>query len=204
MCFTAMMGQCCCAGTRVLVAALAKKLVVGDPLEPATQQGPLCNPTQLKRVLEHIERAKTECRPVTGGSRIGRVGNFVEPTIFADVPRDSALAKEEVFGPVGAFLKWETMQDVIELANATDYALAAGIWSKDVDAALGLASHLQAGTVWINGMMTTWGYNTPFGGGKLTGGGPTNGKEGLMQYLVPKSVNVKLPAAAALRVPAKL
>ena len=211
--FTSMMGQCCCAGTRVLVhetihdallakvAALARKLVVGDPLEPSTQQGPLCNPTQLGRVLEHIERAKAECRLATGGRRIGTTGNFVEPTIFADVPRTSALAKEEVFGPVGAFLRFSSLQDVVALANDTNYALAAGIWTRDLDAAMGLATQLQAGTVWVNGMMTTWGYNTPFGGGKLTGGGRTNGKEGLMQYLVPRSINVKMPAAAEIRVP---
>jgi delta 1-pyrroline-5-carboxylate dehydrogenase len=83
-------------------------------------------------------------------------GNFVEPTVFADVPRDSPLAREEVFGPVGAFIKWESMEEAVEIANETDYALAAGVWSSDVDAAFGLASRLDAGTVWINGTMTTW------------------------------------------------
>ena len=93
------------------------------------------------------------------------------------------------------------MEEAVEIANETDYALAAGVWSSDVDAAFGLASRLDAGTVWINGMMTTWGYNCPFGGGKLTGSGRTNGREGLMQYLVPRAVALKLPAPAALRVP---
>jgi len=137
---------------------------------------------------------------VTGGERIGTVGSYVQPTIFADVPRSSQLFKEEVFGPVGAFLKFETLSEAVEIANDCDYALAAGIWCNDVSASLAIAKELEAGTVWVNGMMTTWGYNTPFGGGKLTGGGRTNGREGLLQYLHPRSINIKTNPLAGLKI----
>eukprot|EP00039_Didymoeca_costata_P006732 m.92891 g.92891 ORF g.92891 m.92891 type:complete len:491 (-) comp13369_c0_seq1:109-1581(-) len=200
--FTEMMGQCCCAGTRILVhssihdkllekvVALAKNLVIGDPLDPKTQQGPLCNPTQLSRVLRYLEIGKKECTLVTGGHQIGDSGLFVQPTIFADVKPDSTIANEEIFGPVAAFMKFGTVEEAVEIANNSDYALAAGIWTKSLDNALSMAKALDAGTVWVNGMMMTWGYNTPFGGGKLTGGGRTNGKEGLMHYLVPKTISI--------------
>jgi acyl-CoA reductase-like NAD-dependent aldehyde dehydrogenase len=174
------------------VTELAAKVVVGDPRDPKTQLGPLCNPVQLERVLGYVRTGQEEgARLVCGGAQIGSTGYYIGPTVFADVTNAMAIAREEIFGPVGVFIKFTDTDEAIALANDSDFGLAAGVWSTSLDTALLVSDRLEAGTVWVNGMMSSWGYNAPFGGPKQTGNGHTNGKLGLEQYLITKTVSIQ-------------
>jgi acyl-CoA reductase-like NAD-dependent aldehyde dehydrogenase len=204
--FSGFMGQACCAGTRVYVhqdiygmfvdkvAALARDMAAstGSPTSDATLVGPLANPTQFERVSRYLEIGKQEARLVCGGE-VRDVGTgAIVPTIFADVPDDATIMREEIFGPVGCFASFDSIEEVVERANDSPYGLAAGIWSSNINTCLTLAENLDAGTVWVNGMMSSWGYQAPFGGPKQTGGGRTNGKQGLEEYLITKTVSIQI------------
>jgi aldehyde dehydrogenase (NAD+) len=201
-------GQCCTAGSRLLVeesvreplleqlAARASKLQPGDPLDPKARMGPLISEAQVERVLGYIEKGKAEgARLVAGGGRApyGGVerGYWVQPTIFADVRPEHAIAQEEIFGPVLATLGFGDEEEAIAVANRTIYGLAAGIWTRDVKRAHRVARRLQAGTVWINS------YHpgdaaSPFGGYKQSGYGRELGAYALDLYTQIKSVWVDL------------
>lgn len=197
-------GQCCCAGTRLLVqdtiydkfvqkcAEAAKERKVGNPFLKETQQGPVIDEGQFKRILEYIDIGKKEgARLVCGGNRIGDKGYFIEPTIFADVTDKMRICKEEIFGPVLVIEKFSTMEEAIEKANNTIFGLAAAIFTKDVQKYIKLMKDLQAGTVWINC------YNVldsalPFGGYKQSGIGRELGEYCLSNYLQVKSVCVNI------------
>ena len=186
-----------CAGTRVYVhssiyekfiakvATLAKTMggATGDPTLDSTLVGPLANPTQFERVTRYLDIGKTEARLVCGGDSAAVGTGAVVPTIFADVPDDAVIMQEEIFGPVGSFASFETLEEVIERANNSLYGLAAGVWSSNINTCMAVAEGVDAGTVWVNGMMSSWGYQAPFGGPKQTGGGRTNGKQGLDEYV---------------------
>jgi aldehyde dehydrogenase (NAD+)/phenylacetaldehyde dehydrogenase len=192
-------GQICTAGSRLLVqrevadrvlegvAAGGRALVVGDPLDPATEIGPLVSRAQNDRVVGYIEKGKGEgARQVSGGAREGG-GYYVEPTVFGDVDNDMAIARDEIFGPVLSVIPFTDMEDAARIANTTSYGLAAGIWTRDVGRAHGLAHRLDAGTVWINA------YNlfheaSPYGGFKASGYGRENGEEVLYDLTQTKSV----------------
>ncbi|KAF6767735.1 hypothetical protein AHF37_06703 [Paragonimus kellicotti] len=154
-------GQCCCASSRIFVeesvyekfveysTELAKQRVVGDPFSPTTQQGPQVDETQFQTVMSYIESGKQEgARLCTGGGRVGSTGYFIQPTVFADVNDDMRIAKEEIFGPVMQITKFRTMDEMFRRANATDYGLAAGIVTRDLDKAMYAMQGLRAGTVW--------------------------------------------------------
>lgn len=174
------------------MAALAIKMKVGDPTDPTTDLGPLCNPAQLKRVLGYIETGKEEgARLVCGGEQVGTEGYYVRPTVFDGVTNSMTIAREEIFGPVGVFIKFGDVDEAIAFANDSDFGLAAGVWTTSLDTALYVSERLEAGTVWVNGMMSSWGYNAPFGGPKQTGNGQTNGRQGLEQYLITKTVSIQ-------------
>lgn len=124
---------------------------------------------------------------VTGGNRLGQQGYFVEQTIFADVQDDMKIAKEEIFGPVMSVLKFKTLDEVVERANATMYGLACGIVSKDIDVANRLSRSIRAGTVWVN-CYHVFDPSLPFGGYKMSGIGREQGIQGIYSFMQLKSV----------------
>ncbi|RUS63554.1 betaine-aldehyde dehydrogenase [Pseudorhodobacter sp. E13] len=192
-------GQVCSNGTRVFVQkgikeaflaqlkARAEKIVLGDPMEMATQMGPLVSAAQVSKVMGYVEAAKAAgARLVTGGAAAGM---FVEPTVFADVTDEMELACEEVFGPVMAVLEFSDEEEVVSRANNTDFGLAAGVFTADLARAHRVIGALQAGTCWINTYNLTP-VEMPFGGAKLSGVGRENGKAALEYYSQIKSVYV--------------
>lgn len=197
-------GQCCTAGSRLFIeqkiqkefverlAARAKQRKVGDPLEESTQQGPQVSQEQLDKILHYVDLGQKEgAKLVTGGSRKGNKGYFVEPTIFDGVKDNMTIARDEIFGPVVSVLPFKDMDEVIERANNTNYGLAAAIWTKNIDKAHNYARAVKAGTVWVNcyHIVDT---TTPFGGFKMSGQGRENGEASLDHYSELKTVTVKL------------
>ena len=201
-------GQNCSACTRVyvqrslydtVVAELAKRaeaVKVGPGLDPETEMGPLVSAKQQKRVLDYIAKGKKEgARLVAGGEKAGDKGFFVRPTIFADVKDDMTIAREEIFGPVMAVLPFDTVEEVIQRANDSDYGLAASVWTKNIKSGHYIAGKLQSGTVWVNDFGLEW-ETMPFGGYKQSGiGREMGGEYGLANYTEVKSVfvNIKNP-----------
>ena len=156
-------GQCCCAGSRVFVeekiydqfveksGARARQRAVGDPFDPATEQGPQVDQTQMEKVLGYIESGRSEgATLVCGGKRVGDRGYFVQPTVFADVHDDMKIAREEIFGPVMSIIPFKTIDEVVERSNRTTYGLAAAVWTRDIQKAHSIANSVRAGTVWVN------------------------------------------------------
>jgi aldehyde dehydrogenase (NAD+) len=197
-------GQCCTAGSRLFVeekirdefvarlAAKAKQRLLGDPLDPNTQQGPQVSQEQLDKILGYVELGQKQgAKLVTGGARVGDRGFFVEPTIFDGVRDDMAIAKDEIFGPVVSVLPFQNAEEVFERANQTTYGLAAAIWTKDIDKAHLYAKHVKAGTVWVNCYHVV-DTTTPFGGFKMSGHGRENGETALELYTEMKTVTIKL------------
>jgi aldehyde dehydrogenase (NAD+) len=197
-------GQCCTAGSRLFVerkvkdefverlAERARGRVIGDPLDPATEQGPQVSQEQLDKILGYVALGEKQgAKLVAGGGRVGKQGFFVEPTIFDDVRDDMAIARDEIFGPVVSVLPFSGIDDVTPRANDTHYGLAAAIWTKDIDKAHTLAKKIKAGTVWINCYHVV-DTTTPFGGYKMSGQGRENGEAALEHYTEVKTVTVKL------------
>ena len=197
-------GQTCIAGSRALVQrpvyeefldrllALAKTARMGDPLDDATQVGPITTRPQYKKVLEYIEIAKGEgAQCVLGGGPASRPecgqGWFVEPTIFTEVRPEMRIAQEEVFGPVLGIIPFDDDEEALEIANGTLYGLAAGAWTQSINRALTMAERLEAGTVWINTYRAV-SYMSPFGGYKHSGIGRESGLSAIREYLQEKSV----------------
>ncbi len=200
-------GQCCCAGSRLYVedkvhdkfvdkiVSLNKSRKLGDPLDPATEQGPQVDKTQLDKVLGYIEVGKKQgAQCVTGGGRWGQKGYYVEPTLFTEVKDDMTIAQEEIFGPVMAILRFKNLDDIIERANKTCYGLAAAVWTRDIAKAHYVASKIKAGTVWVN-CYDVFDAAAPFGGFKQSGIGRELGERGLDAYTEWKTVTVSLDQA---------
>jgi betaine-aldehyde dehydrogenase len=201
-------GQVCSNGTRVFVhrsikAAFLERLVkrvgamrIGDPMDPATQVGPLVSEQHMHKVLSYIDRGRTEgARVLTGGMRVttGELakGYFVAPTVFDDCRDDMTIVREEIFGPVMSVLEFEDEQEVIGRANATEFGLAAGVFTNDLTRAHRVIARLQAGTCWINQYNVTP-IELPFGGVKLSGLGRENGRAAIEHYTQLKSVYVAM------------
>jgi acyl-CoA reductase-like NAD-dependent aldehyde dehydrogenase len=200
-------GEVCAAGSRLLVEdsaveemrtrilERAKKMVAGDPLDPKTRLGALVSKTQMERVLKYIESGKAEgAKLLSGGARtpVNGKGYFVQPTVFEGVEREMTIAREEIFGPVLAMMTFsDGMAGATELANATIYGLAAGIWTRDIKKALRTAREIRAGTVWIN-TYNMYDAASPFGGFKQSGFGRDLGVHALEGYMQVKSVWVDL------------
>ena len=196
-------GQGCINPTRLLVqrgiyervlerlAATASVLPVGDPTDPATVIGPVVDDRAVRRIMGMIERAKVDgARLIAGGERLGGSlagGNFIQPTVFADVGHKSELSQCEVFGPVLAVLPFDTEEEAIAMANDTEFGLAAYVWTENLKRAHRCARRLVAGNVWVNG------FNgipaaVPFGGVGASGVGRLGGSHGIREFLRPKNV----------------
>jgi betaine-aldehyde dehydrogenase len=197
-------GQICSNGTRVFVQKgikeaflkrLAERLdgaVIGDPLDPDTSFGPMVSEGQMNIVLNYIEKGKDEgARLVYGGARIDGDGCYLQPTVFADVPDDMTIAREEIFGPVMSVLDFEDEAEVMARANDTEFGLAAGVFTNDLTRAHRVVAGFEAGTCYINT------YNdapveAPFGGSKASGVGRENSKAAIEHYSELKTVYVRL------------
>ncbi len=197
-------GQVCSNGTRVFVqkgikerflqrlAERSNAIVMGDPLDEATQMGPLVSKVQLDKVLAYVQGAVAQgARLVCGGAQGPKGGWFVQPTVFADVADGMTLACEEVFGPVMAVLDFESEAEVVARANDTQFGLAAGVFTADLTRAHRVIGALQAGTCWINAYNLTP-VESPFGGVKASGVGRENGHAAVQHYTQIKSVYVGL------------
>ena len=201
-------GQICIAGSRLFVersihdefverlGAFAKALRVGDGADPTTEIGPLISVKQLDRVAGYLASGKAEgARVVSGGERMLEgafaSGNFVAPTVFADVADDMRIAKEEIFGPVIAAMPFDSLDEAVRRANNTPYGLAAGVFTRDVAKAHTLSHRIRAGSVWVNTYHAI-DPAVPFGGYKMSGYGREGGAEHLDEYLNTKGVWIKL------------
>jgi aldehyde dehydrogenase (NAD+) len=200
-------GEVCAAGSRLLVdraikaefidklAARARKMTAGDPMDPKTRFGALSSQKQMETVLRYIDSGNREgATLVAGGERtdIGTgKGYFVQPTVFADVRPEMTIAREEIFGPVLAAIEFADIDEAIARANESPYGLAAGVWTRDIKKAHYVARKLQAGTVWIN-TYNVYDTAAPFGGYKQSGFGREMSAHALEHYTQVKSVWVDL------------
>ncbi len=201
-------GQICSAGTRLFVqrpvyeefvarvAAFAKTLKVGDPLDTATQLGPVVSAEQLDRVCGYLALGREQgARALAGGGRLTEgalaKGYFVEPTVFADVKDGMRIAREEIFGPVISALPFDTLEEVIVRANDSSYGLGSGVWSRNVNTIHKVAKGLRTGTVWAN-CYQVMDPAIPFGGYKMSGFGRESGVEHMREYVQTKAVVLKI------------
>ena len=197
-------GQTCIAGSRLLVheechdtlidllVRRAGNVRMGDPLDPATQMAPVATESQHKKILDYIDIARSEGATCVLGGRAGtgaECGNglFIEPTIFTGVTNTMRIAREEVFGPILSVIKFRDEEEAIAIANDTDYGLAAGLWTNNVQRAIRVSNRLRAGSVWVN-MYRAVSYTSPFGGFKKSGIGRENGMEAIHEFLETRSV----------------
>lgn len=199
-------GEMCTAPSRLLVhtsvaervteaiVRRAGELRVGDPLDPATEMGALVGEAHLGRVLDHIDTGASEgARLRTGGARTlaDTGGSFLQPTVFDEVNPGMRLAREEIFGPVLSVLTFHDLDEAVALANATEYGLAAGLWTSDLSTAHQVSRALKAGTVWVN-CYEEGDLTVPFGGVKQSGNGRDKSAHALEKYTELKTTWIQL------------
>lgn len=198
-------GERCTAGSRILVeqsiyeefvekyAAQTKRIKVGVPSDPATEVGALVHPEHYDKVMSYVEIGKSEARLVAGGGRPDgfETGNYVSPTVFADVSPDARIFQEEIFGPVVTITPFENDDEALALANNTRYGLAAYIWTNDLKRAHNFAGNVEAGMVWLNSNNVR-DLRTPFGGVKASGLGHEGGYRSIDFYTDQQAVHITL------------
>lgn len=194
-------GEMCTAPSRLLVHSSvaaevteavverARALRVGDPLDPATEMGVLVGPNHVDRVLDYVHSGLEQgARLLTGGARLG---NSVQPTVFDHVTPEMRIAREEIFGPVLSIMTFDTVDEAVDLANATEYGLAAGLWTSDLSTAHKVSRALRAGTVWVN-CYEEGDLTVPFGGMKQSGNGRDKSVHALEKYTELKTTWIQL------------
>ena len=201
-------GQVCCAGSRVFVQEdiydnFVRELVtafnnvtVGDPLNPETQMGSQVNRNQAEKILSYVQIAKDEGATIACGGDYYTEngcdkGSFVQPTLITNVTNDMRVAQEEIFGPVAVVIKFKTEDEVVAMANQSDYGLGGAVWTKDIHRALRVSRNIETGRMWVNT------YNqipegAPFGGYKQSGIGRENDKAILDAYSQTKNIMINL------------
>ncbi|XP_056267991.1 aldehyde dehydrogenase family 1 member A3 isoform X2 [Pseudoliparis swirei] len=197
-------GQCCTAASRIFVEEsiyeefvrrsieTAKKIVIGDPLDPQTSHGPQISRQQFDKIMDLIESGKEEgARLEYGGSAVGEKTLYIQPTIFSGVKDHMRIAKEEIFGPVQCIFSFKRQQEAIERANNSKYGLVSAVFTTSMDRALTVSAALETGTVWIN-CYNALHAQTPFGGYKMSGNGRELGEYALAEYSEVKAVTIKL------------
>ena len=197
-------GQCCNAGSRLYiqraafddvvagVAERAKKITLGPGLEPDSEMGPLISDEQFEKVLGYLKSgADAGAEAVVGGVRVGDRGYFVAPTVLTNTTGDMKVVREEIFGPVVCAIPFDDPDEIVPVANDTNYGLAAGVFTRDITKAHRIAARLRAGTVWIN-TYNVFDAAQPFGGYKESGWGREMGHHVLENYLETKAVCVAL------------
>uniref|UniRef100_H2RTR1 Aldehyde dehydrogenase 1 family, member A3 n=1 Tax=Takifugu rubripes TaxID=31033 RepID=H2RTR1_TAKRU len=200
-------GQCCTAASRVFVEESihdqfvrlsienAKKIVVGDPLDPLTSHGPQIDQQQFDKIMDLIESGKKEgARLEYGGTPVSNKSLFIQPTIFSGVKDHMRIAKEEIFGPVQCIFSFQSQEEAIRRANSSRYGLVSAIFTSSMDRALSVSAALETGTVWIN-CYNSLHAQTPFGGYKMSGIGRELGEYALAEYTEVKAVTLKLKEA---------
>ena len=201
-------GEVCSAGSRILVqrsiynrfvdamAAKAKTIKLGPPLERETKMGPLVSKDQYDRVRSYLEIGKKEAKVAFGGGRAEQFakGYYVQPTIFYDVDNSARIAREEIFGPVATVIPFDNEKDAIKIANDSPYGLAAAVWTRDIFKAFRAVKAIRAGIVWVNHMQPTY-VEAPWGGYKQSGFGRELGPWGIEEYLETKQVHINLNEA---------
>jgi phenylacetaldehyde dehydrogenase len=193
-------GQCCNAGSRLYVqkpifddivagvADQAKKIKVAPGTDPDAQMGPLISDEQFEKVLGYLDSGRGDgAEAVVGGGRSGDRGYFVQPTILTNTSSDMKVEREEIFGPVVCAIPFDDPDEIVPVANDTNYGLAAGVFTRDISKAHRTAKRLRAGTVWIN-TYHVFDAAMPFGGYKESGWGREMGSQVLNNYLETKSV----------------
>ena len=195
------MGECCNSGSRILihediaddfvekVLMHAKKVKVGDPLDPTVKVGAIINNHQQEKILKYIESGKSQgAKLMLGGEKMkSDIGRFIQPTIFSDVRPDMNIAREEIFGPVLSVIRFRDIDEAAHIANSTIYGLSSSVWTRDLDTAIIMSRKVEAGTVWVNNFMT--GYpEISFGGFRQSGLGRELGRFSIDEFSELKSV----------------
>ena len=201
-------GQVCCAGSRIFVqegiydtfveklAQAFKEVKVGDPMSMQTQVGSQINQKQLKKILSYVEIGKSEGARVLVGGEAAKVagledGAFMQPTLLVDVTNDMRVAQEEIFGPVAVVIKFKTEEEVIAMANDSEYGLGGAVWTRDINRALRVAKSVRTGRMWVN-TYNELPAHTPFGGYKKSGIGRETHKMMLAHYSQTKNIYISI------------
>lgn len=200
-------GQLCVAASRVYVQkSIADQFIedykkkmkaavddFGNPQDPAVKLGPMVDALQLERVKEMVERGKSEAELVIGGFQYGDTGCYMEPTVFLNPRADAEIYRNEIFGPVSIIKTFETEEEVLRLANDTEYGLMSGVFTRDITRALRVSSALESGVVGVN-CVSLQSLQAPFGGKKQSGIGREFGEYALRLFTEPKTVLINMAA----------